>query len=45
VRAAGGRHESSLADSGEVFSDQAPATAILGRYLHHARTVNTTGDS
>ena len=32
-------------DWGEIFSDQVIATAILGRLLHHATTLNIKGES
>jgi DNA replication protein DnaC len=35
----------SFADGGEVFNDQVLATAILGRLLHRATTLNIKGES
>jgi hypothetical protein len=35
----------SFEDWAEIFNDQVLAAAILDRLLHHATTINITGDS
>ena len=35
----------SFTDWGEIFCDQAIATAILDRLLHHSTTLNIKGES
>ena len=36
-------NQSFVVDSGEIFSDQALATAILDQLLHHNQVVNING--